>query len=336
MKKRIVVLLLIAMLCMSFVGCASTDEGAQRVTEPEDLKIATLLPSSPTDGGWGQTGAKANQAAKDHFNCEAVIVEAATADLMKTEAVALAEEGFHIIIGHGGQYAAPFAEISPDYPNTYFVTAGGDIVTENQMPVEFKLEQLTYIMGAMAANITESNILGVTVGAEFPSYTKTSRGYELGAKSVNPDIKILFAVTQDSSDMNEAYEIAIAQINQGADIIWSNANQASLGSIQAAKERGVQIFGMVQDQQAEAPDLVIASAIQDFNKFAITVGERYLADELNGAVIEVVPGDGQLVWIWNETVKDELPADVIALYDELLPKILSGDIYVPSETEGWD
>jgi basic membrane protein A len=335
--KKVLALLLVIMMLASVVGCAGGDEGATKVTEPEDLKMATLLPSSPTDGGWGQTGASAINAAKDYFNCEAVIVEAGTADLMKSEAVNLAEEGFHIIIGHGGQYAAPFAEISADYPNTYFFTAGGDIVTENQMPVEFMVEELTYIMGAMAANISQTGVVGLTVGGEYPSYTKTSRGFELGAKATDPDIEVLFAVTQDSSDMNEAYEIAMAQIDAGADIIWTNANQASLGSIQAAKERGVYVFGMVQDQKAEAPDLVIASVVQDFNGFAIAIGERYLAGSLSGETIKIraeVDTDS-LYWAWNDAVKDTLPADIMGLYDELLPQIQSGEIYVPGETEGW-
>ncbi|QRN86227.1 BMP family protein [Clostridia bacterium] len=335
--KKVFAVLLVVMMLASVVGCAGGDEGAVRVTEPEDLKMATLLPSSPTDGGWGQTGANAINAAKEYFGCEAVIVEAGTADLMKSEAVSLAEEGFNIIIGHGGQYAAPFAEISADYPNTYFFTAGGDIVTENQMPVEFMVEELTYIMGAMAANISETGVVGLTVGGEYPSYTKTSRGFELGAKATDPDIEILYAATQDSSDMNEAYEIAMAQIDAGADIIWTNANQSSLGSIQAAKERGVYVFGMVQDQKAEAPDLVIASVVQDFNGFAIAIGERYLNDSLNGETIKIRAGvdDESLYWAWNDAVKDTLPEDVVGLYDELLPKIQSGEIYVPSETEGW-
>src|SRR6056297_2450576 len=102
MKKKVLAILLVSIMLASVVGCAGGDTGAQRVTEPEDLKMATLLPSSPTDGGWGQTGASAINAAEEYFNCEAVIVEAGTADLMKTEATALAEEGFHIIIGHGG------------------------------------------------------------------------------------------------------------------------------------------------------------------------------------------------------------------------------------------
>jgi len=77
--------------------------------------------------------------------------------------------------------------------------------------------------------------------------------------------------------------------------------------------------------------------VQDFNNFAIAIGERYLAGSLSGETIKIRAGEDQgLYWAWNDSVKDTLPADVVALYDELLPKIQSGEIYVPSETEGWN
>ena len=336
MKKKWLICLLIALMFF-YTGCSNETTDVEQVTEASDLKIAMLLPSSPSDGGWGQTGANALNNAKDTLGCEGVIVEAATADLMKSEAVALADEGFHIIFGHGGQYSAPFAEIASSYPDTIFITVGGSIVSENQMPVEYMAEQLTFIQGAMAAKLSESKVLGLTVGGEFPSYLKTSRGFELGAKSIEPDIKILFAVTQDSSDMNEAYEIATAQINAGADVIWSNANQASLGSIQAAKENGAYIFGNVLDQSAEAPNFVVASTVQDMSSFGITVCQRYLDGTLTGEVVRIAPetGDG-LYWAWNEPVKASLPNDVVDLFDDQLAKIQSGEIHVPSENEGWE
>ncbi|MGI6331681.1 MAG: BMP family ABC transporter substrate-binding protein [Zhaonellaceae bacterium] len=74
--------------------------------------MAILIPSSPTDGGWGQVGAEGMKYVAKELGIEPVIIEAATADLMKTEAEALAADGFNVIFGHGGQYASPFDEIS--------------------------------------------------------------------------------------------------------------------------------------------------------------------------------------------------------------------------------
>ena len=74
------------------------------------------------------------------------------------------------------------------------------------------------------------------------AYAKTSRAFELGAKSVNPDIEVMVGITQDSSDdMNEGYELTMAQIRR-ADVLFANANQASQGCINAAKETDTYIL----------------------------------------------------------------------------------------------
>lgn len=312
----------------------SDDSVKSAKTAHEDLKIAVLLPSSPTDGGWGQVGAAGINNAADKYGFMPVIVEAATADLMKREAEALAQEGFHIIFGHGGQYAMPFSEISGDYPDTYFITAGGSIVTENQLTAEYVLERLTYIQGVMAAKLTKTGKIGGIVGGGYPSYTKTSRAFEMGIKSVDPSIEFLFGITQNSADMSEGYELTLSQINAGADIVWSNANQATQGSVKAARETDTYIFGTIMDIQQEAPEQTIATATAEYMLLYSIVIEQYLNDNLRGNILIGVESGG-ISWVWNDRIRKELPEEVTALYDELLPKIQSGEIYVPRENEGW-
>ena len=342
MKKLIVTLSALLLACAVglplFAGGQGESGDAMDPTEmkAENLKVAVILPSSPTDGGWGQVGADGLKNAADIYGFEPVIVEAATADLMKREAEALAQEGFHLIFGHGGQYAQPFSEISGDYPNPFFITAGGDIVTDNQLVAEFVLERLTYIQGAMAAKLTEADMVGAIVGGSFPAYTKTSRGFRMGIEDFNEDAEFLFGVTQNSADMNEGYELTLSQINKGADIVWTNANQASQGSIKAARETDTYIFGCVSDIQNEAPEVTIASATQNFNVLYTYVVEQYLEGNLGGETVKLGVESGAIKWVWNDRVKEELPDDVVALYDELLPKIQSGEIYVPGENEGWE
>ncbi len=338
MKKTLFIFTLVLALALPLFAGGETEEAAK--VDPtslaaSELKIAVLLPSSPTDGGWGQVGASGLQMAAEIYGFEPVIVEARTADLMKVEAETLAQEGFHIIFGHGGQYASPFSEISGMYPDTIFITAGGNVVTDNQMVAEFVLERLTYIQGVMAGRLTKNKKVGAIVGGSFPAYTKTSRAFEMGVKSVDPSIEYLFGITQNAADMNEGYELTLSQINAGADIVWSNANQATQGSVAAARETETYIFGTVMDIQKEAPDQAVSTVAQNFNVIYIDAIKKYLAGELKGGILKIGVEEGGIEWIWNERVKRTLPDDVVGLYEELLPKIQSGEIYVPSENEGW-
>ena len=298
-----------------------------------DLKIAVLLPSSPTDGGWGQVGATGLKQAGQQFGFKPVIIEAATADLMKREAESLAQDGFQLIFGHGGQYASPFAEISGAYPKTFFVTAGGNVVTKNQIVATFVLERLTYIQGAMAGRLSKTGKVGTVIGGTFPAYTKTARAFALGARSVNPRIEVLSGVTQNSADMNEGYELTLSQIKAGADIVWANANQASQGSVKAARETNTYMFGTEMDIAKEAPDQAIATVEHNSNVMYAEIIKRYLAGTLKGESINIGVPEKGIFWTWNERVKKRLPADVVKLYDDLLPRILSGAIHVPGENE---
>lgn len=331
-----IMLLAVTMVSPVFAGgqkdAAAAGSGEMKAS---DLKVAVILPSSPTDGGWGQVGADGLKNAASIYGFEPTIIEAGTADLMKREGEALAQEGFNIIFGHGGQYAKPFSEISGDYPDTVFITAGGNVVTDNQMVAEFVLERLSYIQGVMAAKLTKTKKIGGIVGGSFPAYTKTSRAFEMGIKSVDPSIEFLFGITQNSADMNEGYELTLSQINAGADIVWSNANQATQGSIKAARETDTYMFGSVSDNINEAPGQMICSAVQKFNVLYTYAIDQYMKGALKGETIKIDTNSGGIYWVWNEALKSKLPADVVAVYDDLLPKIQSGEVYVPGENEGW-
>jgi basic membrane lipoprotein Med (substrate-binding protein (PBP1-ABC) superfamily) len=336
--KKLISMLLVLVMVLSLVGCGSkaspSSDSKTTKKDPKNLKIALLVPSSPTDGGWGQLGAEAVKEVEKKYGSKVSVVEAGTADKMKSEAEALADEGYDIIFGHGGQYASPFKEISANYPNTYFVTDGGNVVSKNQFPILSTMERICYVQGVIAAKLTKTNKLGVVLGGDYPAFTKTSRGFEMGAKSVNPNITVMTTVLT-TGDMNEAYESSMSQINSGADIIWSNANQATLGSAKAATEKNVYFFGNVSDMSKDAPTVCVASAVQDFSTTYVTIVDRFISGTLKAEQQNLTLADGNYQFVWNEAVKSKLPADVQNIDKDLVPKVESGEIKVPGENEGW-
>lgn len=349
--KKLLTLVLALALVLGLFGCSgggqegsdpsnspsvpesgSPVQSGEEPTDISSLKVATLVPGSPTDGGFCQLGAEATQAIKDELGCEIAIIEAATADKMKSEAETLAEEGYNIIFGHGGQYASPFAEISGDYPDVWFITCGGTDVTDNQFPLNITFEESTYVAGVVSAMMTQSNKLGMLVGGDYPAYTKTTRALELGAKSVKPDIETMFAVLS-SIDMNEAYETTMNQINSGADIIFSNSNEGSLGSIKAAVDKDVYCIGVLADYNTEAPSNCLLSCICDYSMAYVAVVKAVAAGIEESQIQFTGMADGAVRVVWNEELKSSVPADVVAAAEDAIAKIKSGEIHVPNEYE---
>jgi len=58
--------------------------------------------------------------------------------------------------------------------------------------------------------------------------------------------------------------MAETMIANGADTLFVYANQVGLGSIQAAKEKGVKFIGFSSNQNDIAPGTVVASIVFDF------------------------------------------------------------------------
>jgi basic membrane protein A len=312
---------------------AKKDAGEKTDIDPSQVKVGLLIPGSPTDGGWAQTGVEALNAVQERTGCQTTVIEAATADVMKSEAENLADSGYNIIFGHGGQYASPFAEIADDYPDVVFATMGGNQVRPNLFPVQAKLEDCAYMAGVISALVTKTNKIGLLVGGDFPSYTKTTRGFELGARSINPDIEVMHAVLS-TIDMNEAYETTTSQIKAGADVVWANANQATLGTIKAAKDNDVYVFGAQLVQTDEAPDNLIASLTQDHSYSYQAIFDRFISGDLNNAGVQEVGIDDLAVgFVWNEKVRATLPEEAQSVYEDYAPKLISDEIDVPGEDE---
>ena len=59
----------------------------------------------------------------------------------------------------------------------------------NMVGVQYNEDEGGYLAGVLAASLSESGVIGVVGGREdVPPVVKLVNGYEVGAKSVNPDI----------------------------------------------------------------------------------------------------------------------------------------------------
>ena len=231
----------------------------------KDLKVAILVPDSYTEPGWSQTGASGVQAIGKELNCTATIVEAASPDQMKTEAEALADEGYQLIIGHGNQYADAFNEVCVDYPDTFFITIGGTTFNTNLIPYYSDLGQPFYLMGVIAGLMTESNKTAFIAGANWNSFLKEAYSFNEGVKSVNPDCEFSLVVMNDYTDSNEAYESAVSLINAGCDYIAVSANASNSSVMQACEDKGVHCTSDGADYSVDYPNAAYASIRSTFD-----------------------------------------------------------------------
>lgn len=347
MKKTLSLFLSCALL-LGAAGCSNGASGGGGATPPsgssavpqsaapagggDDVKIGILIPGSPTDGGFCQQGAEAG-GRLEALGYEVHVVEAVTAEEVKSEAENMANEGYRIVFGHGAQTVTPLAEISPEYPDTWFVTLGGEVITDNQFPICVCAEESTYVLGVIAGLMTKTGTIAYTVGGDYPSYTKYTNAFQLGAQSVNPEVRTLGAVLSATTP-TEGYETTKNQIAAGADMILSNSNEGQIGAIKAVTEsENVFAFGNLGDFNDTAPDKIIANLVCDYSVGYVQATEQIMAGTVKPEIMFMTINNGCVDVLWNDAMKATLPEAVVKAADEAYEGIKSGSIDVPNEYE---
>ena len=164
----------------------------------------------------------------------------------------------------------------------------GDAATllPNYQGIVFAEAQPGYLAGIVAATISESGTIGAVGGTNVPAVVNYWRGYENGAKSVNPDIKVLYQETDPDpakgfNDQTKGRTIAEQFIGQGADVIFQIAGLTGQGALEAVCDAGIHGIGVDVDQAESLPNL--APCI-------VTSAEKKLKDTVQ-AVVESVAND---------------------------------------------
>lgn len=121
---------------------------------------------------------------------------------------------------------------------------------------------LGYQSGVIAAKSTKSGVLGFIGGGEIPPTIAGRRGFQDGAKSVDPKIKVLSTITGDFNDASKGSNAAQAQIAQHADLLFSFLDAGHQGVIDAAKTAGnVKIIGVLAPKCNISSGLDIGDAV---------------------------------------------------------------------------
>ncbi|WP_095589530.1 BMP family lipoprotein [Actibacterium ureilyticum] len=179
-----------------------------------------------------------------------------------------AEAGANPIITTGFAMADPVAEVAPDYPEITFVNIDGFLaeIPDNVLMIAFEEHQGSYLVGILAAMASKTGTVGFVGGMDVPLIRHFACGYAQGAKSVNPDIKIVANMTGTTpaawNDPVKGGELAKAQYSQGADVIYAAAGGTGVGVLQAAADEGIYSIGVDSNQNHLHPGSVLTSMLK--------------------------------------------------------------------------
>ncbi|MBZ0253730.1 MAG: BMP family protein, partial [Candidatus Methylomirabilis sp.] len=252
---------LLALLALGAHACSKPSAPAPGAAPKAEsaFKVALLSPGPVSDAGWNAIAYEGLLRIEKELGAEASQVETRSPAEFEKAFRDYAQRGFALVFGHGFEFQDAAARVAPDFPRTVFVTTSGNTVRPNVAPMVFELEQAAYLLGMVAAGMTEGEE-GVTAaigGVEIPSIGSTFIAYEAGARAEKPGFRVLKSYIGNWEDVGAAKEATLAALGRGAKFVFHNADAAGIGVFQAVRERpGAYAFGSNKNQNDVAPDVI--------------------------------------------------------------------------------
>jgi basic membrane protein A len=184
----------------------------------------------------------------------------------------VAKKGYSPIIAVGYQNVLPVLTLAQEFPQTYFTVIDGLVppIYQNVQSITFKDHEGAFLVGMIAAYTSKTNHIGFIGGMDVPIIRNFGFGYLQGAKFVRPTINVTLDMVGNTTEAwgkpDIAYDLALRQYNNGADVIFTAAGGSSLGVLRAAKDEDKYAIGIDTNQNSIYPGHVLTSLVKRVDK----------------------------------------------------------------------
>ncbi|HTH52277.1 MAG TPA: BMP family ABC transporter substrate-binding protein [Pyrinomonadaceae bacterium] len=260
---------------------------------------------------------------------------------------AFAERNFDLVIGVGFAQGPIMQKVAVDYPNIKFAIVDGVIVDKdgNPLPIVadlvFREHEGSYLVGMIAASKSKTGVVGFLGGMDIPLIHKFETGYAEGARSVNPNIKVLdnyVGVTDGAwNNPGKGKELSLNQIDKGADVIFTAAGNSGLGAFDAVEQYGRDpktgeankfVIGVDSNQNMVKPGFVLTSMVKRVDNAVYDVVKEVVEGKFDGGFHAFGLDKDGVAYAVDENNKTLIPQDVIQKVEDSKTKIVAGEIKV--------
>ena len=251
----------------------------------------------------------------------------------------LAESGeWDIIVSNGSSSAEVIEQAAEEFPKQKWVMFDSTM-EEGKWPnlyaISYKQNEGSYLAGVLAALVTESKMEHANADKIITDFLV---GYIAGAKSVDPDIKVYVSYIGSWDDTAKGKETAIAQFNQGVDIIFPAAEQAGLGCVDAAVDMGKYIIGVDSDQSMlfagsdeKKANTILTSVMKNVGESLFRTAQLQQEDKVPyGKTESLGLKEKGSCLAENSYYEKNVPEDIRKKVDEAAQEVADGKIEVPT------
>ena len=331
---------------------APTEPPAAEVTQADCPKEEVFCVGLVTDVGkvndksFNQSAWEGAQKSQEDGVADLVqFIETADAKDYAKNIGTFADAGFDVIVTVGFALGEATLAAGTAYPDTKFIGVDqfqawefDDDTTNDSTNVTglgFPEDQAGFLVGALAAMMSESHVIGAVCGTDVvPPVWRYGEGYKAGAayadekNSTTTEVQVVYhsdvGFDKTFTDPEWGAQTAKSMMDNGADAIFGCGGITGNGAITAAAQAGKFAIGVDADQYLTLPEAaprMLSSALK-----LITPGvAELIAAAKDGSL---APGNftGQGGYAPYHDLESEVPDDVKAAMEELNAALLDGSV----------
>jgi len=328
--------ILIAAVLVQSGACAPGREQRSRDSgNAAAFKVALLTPGPISDQSWNAAAYDGLLRIRDSLGAEISHIQTSTPAEFDENFRQYGVQGHRLVFGHGYEFQDAAKRVAPEFPRAIYVTTSGTVAGPNLASMAFGFADASYLAGMLAASVTRTNKLGAIGGTALPPIVESFRAFEQGAHAVNPQITVITSYIGNWDDVSAGKEQALAQLSQGVDINFQNADAAGLGVFQAARETtDAFVIGSNSNQNAVAPDVTLGSVVIDLPLAFVTIAREIKAGTFTPGVLALGEKSHVVTLVLNSALSPKIPAAARDRIDSLQSLMLRGEYSVASPHDG--
>jgi basic membrane protein A and related proteins len=324
--RMLLALALVAAFGASMISPVVAQEG-EEVTD-----VALITPSSRTNLGWDQQAADAIDEVAEELGITAHVQENAGYDDITPALLDLRDDGAQLIICHASGYQTTCPDFAESEGVRVAVIENPDAVSDLVADIETQAQEVAYLAGVLAGEMTQTGTVGIVVSGEPPTWNYMTVGFAEGLHDTNPDANLLYSVIGEAAydDAAGASRVTEQQLAAGADIIFGMGDGASFGMIEAIREHNANaenqamFIDVIGDKSEEYSDVLLTSVVFDYTGIYREMIENTETGEFGQIYTMNIENDGVRLLELPDDVSQEARDAV----DEARQGILDGEIEV--------
>ncbi len=249
-----------------------------------------------------------------------------------------------IIAGAGFMMIDTVETLSLKYPDIYFILDDAEAKThrDNVTSVVYKQNEGSYLAGALAAMVSETDNIAVFGGGDFPVINDFIVGYEAGGKYIKNDINIFVKYYPDYIKPDDAIQSGWSRpdlglslskdliMNENVDVIFHVAGSSGTGGFQAAKEHGIYAIGVDSDQDYLVEGSILTSMMKNVDKTMVNLIGEFLDGKLENRNYAMGLDKNGIGLSPMTYTRDKISTEYLERIDKIKTDIISGKIVVPT------